>query len=149
MIVDHLQAAERYFALHPGFRPALEYLRRLGEPLKLGKHPLDGDRLLAIVSQDQGRGREQSLLESHRRYIDIQYVLRGVESIGWLPTAACTRVSTPYAPDKDIGFFYDRPPTWIELPAGYFAILFPDDAHAPLAGSGPIAKVVLKIAVEW
>jgi biofilm protein TabA len=149
MIVDHLQAAERYFSLHPGFRRGFEFLRGLSADPAVGKHIIDGDRLYATIARDQGRGREKSLLESHRRYIDIQFVIDNADLIGWLPTARCERVSGAYAAEKDIGFFYDRPQTWLDLPAGYFAIFFPQDAHAPLAASGPIYKAVVKVAVEW
>ena len=49
---------------------------------------------------------------------------------------------------KDVGFFGDRPESWLSLPAGHFAIFFPDDAHAPLAGRGTLKKAIMKIAVE-
>ena len=149
MIVDHLSAAERYFSVHPGFRTAFEFLRRLGPDVPVGRHVLDGERLFVLVSRDQGRGREKSLLESHRRYIDIQYVVEHTELIGWLPTSRCERIATPYAVDKDIGFFYERPQTWLEVPAGYFAVFFPADSHAPLATTGPVVKAVAKVAVDW
>jgi beta-galactosidase beta subunit len=34
------------------------------------------------------------------------------------------------------------------VPAGHFAIFFPEDAHAPLAGEGHLVKAVVKVAVE-
>jgi YhcH/YjgK/YiaL family protein len=149
MIVDDLRAAERYFSLHPGFRAAFEFLRTLEPGTVPGRQEIQGERLFAIIARDQGRGRENALLEAHRRYLDIQYVLVGPDVIGWLPTGRCERVSSPYAADKDIGFFYDRPATWLEIPAGHFAIFYPDDAHAPLASCGAIHKAVVKVAVDW
>ena len=95
----------------------------------------------------QGRGAEQALLEFHRRYIDIQFVVAGIDLIGWLPTPSCQRVSTPYDEAKDVGFFYDRPATWLSVAAGQFALFFPEDAHAPLAGQGAVHKAVVKVAV--
>ncbi len=150
MIIDHLQRFEHYLCLHPGFRAGIDFLRRPDlKQLPPGRHELDGRRLFAMVALDQGRGREKSLLEFHRKYIDIQYVLGDVDLIGWRPTELCDRLATPYDTEKDIGFFYDRPETWLEVAAGYFAILFPEDAHAPLATMGNIHKVVVKVAVEW
>ena len=150
MIIDHLQRCDRYFPLHPGFRSGVEFLRRLDlKQLPAGRHELDGRRLFAMVALDQGRGREKSLLEFHRKYIDIQYLVAGVDLIGWRPTDLCDRIATPYDAEKDIGFFFDRPETWVEVPVGYFAILFPDDAHAPLATAGSLHKVVVKVAVDW
>jgi len=150
MIIDQLQRVERYFSVHPGICAGVEFLGRPDlKQLAAGRHELDGRRLFAIVALDQGRGREKSLLEFHRKYIDIQYLAVGVDVIGWRPTELCDRIATPYDADKDIGFFYDRPETWAEVSAGYFAILFPEDAHASLATTGNMHKVVVKVAVDW
>jgi biofilm protein TabA len=149
MIVDHLRAAERYFSLHPGFRRGFEFLRGLSPDPTVGRHAIDGERLYAMIARDQGRGREKSLLEFHRRYIDIQFVLDNADVIGWQPTARCERISTPYSADKDVGLYFDRPPTWLDIPAGYFALFFPEDAHAPMAGAGMVSKAIVKVAVDW
>jgi len=150
MIIDRLDRAQRYVSVHPGLGPGIEFLRRLNvEHLAAGRHEVDGRRLFAMVAQDQGRGREKSLLEFHRKYIDIQYLVAGADLIGWRPTDLCDRIATPYDAEKDIGFFYDRPQTWVEVPTGHLAILFPEDAHAPLATMDSVHKVVVKVAVEW
>src|SRR5207248_8295490 len=141
-----LVRASRYEPLHALFGRALDFLRRPDlAALPDGKHTILDDRLFALIARGQGRGREQSPLESHRRYIDIQYVVAGSDQIGWLPTPACQRVSSPYDAAKDIGFFFDRPATWLALSAGQFAVFFPEDAHAPLAGEGPAHKAVVKV----
>ena len=148
MIVDQISYADRYSALHKKFPVGFAFLeqRNLAE-LPEGRHHIDGDMVYAIVSRDEGRGKEESPLEAHRRYIDIQFVVDGDETIGWLPKSHCHRVSAPYDNDHDIEFFYDRPDTWLSISNGSFAIFFPDDAHAPLAGSGTVHKVVIKVAV--
>jgi beta-galactosidase beta subunit len=33
------------------------------------------------------------------------------------------------------------------VPTGHFAIFFPEDAHAPMAGEGPMYKLVAKVEV--
>jgi YhcH/YjgK/YiaL family protein len=150
MITDKLQRIERYLSVHPGFRAGAEFLRRPDlRQLPPGRHEIDGRRLFAMVALDQGRGREKSLLEFHRKYIDIQFLVAGADVIGWRPTELCNRIATPYDAEKDVGLFYDRPETWLEVPADYFAILFPDDAHAPLANTGNVHKVVVKVAIDW
>jgi len=149
MIVDYLQNSDRYSLLQAGFADAFAFLRRANlAELPDGRHEIDGDRLFAIVSHIEGRGREKSLLEAHRRYIDIQFVIGGQDSIGWMPTVDCERVASRYDPEKDVEFFFDRPATWLEIPSRAFAIFHPEDAHAPLASSGPIHKVVIKVALD-
>jgi YhcH/YjgK/YiaL family protein len=149
MIVDQLAQAWRYEELHPLFARAFEFLCRPDlVTLADGKEPIVEDRVFAIIARGQGRGREPSRLEFHRRYIDIQYVVAGSDEIGWLPTSNCRRVASPYDAERDVGFFEDSPVTWLTLPAGHFAIFFPEDAHAPLAGQGPVHKAVIKVACE-
>ena len=146
MIVDQLEHAKRYRALHPGFAGGFDFLHRPDlASLPDGRYDIDGDRVFALVARDQGRGRPKSPLESHRRYADIQFIIGGQDCIGWLPTAACERVSQAYDPDTDLGFYYDRPQTWLEMAEGTFAIFFPEDAHAPLATNGLIHKAIVKI----
>jgi YhcH/YjgK/YiaL family protein len=148
MILDDLASAARYYEMHAGFRQAFEFLARADlKSLEPGRHELLGDRLFALVNRDTGRGRSGARLEAHRKYIDIQYLVAGSEEIGWRPTSECMRVVEPYDPARDIAFFADQPSTWIRLPAGKFMIFYPEDAHAPLAASGPNTKAVLKIAV--
>jgi YhcH/YjgK/YiaL family protein len=149
MLIDYLQNADRYLPLHPGFARGLAFLRRADlAQLPDGRHEIDGERVFAIVSRGQGRGREQSLLEAHRRYIDIQFVISGEDCIGWLPISDCQRVSAPYDASEDLELFFDRPPTWLAVSTGAFAVFYPEDAHAPLATRGPIHKAVVKVAVD-
>lgn len=148
MILARLEDSAKYATLQAGLAAGFEFLRRpdLAE-LEDGRHALDGDRLFAIVARGLGRGQSESPLEFHRKYLDIQYVVSGVDLIGWLPTAECRRVRTEYDSATDLGFYLDRPATWCRVPADNFAVFFPEDAHAPLAGSGPVHKVVVKVAV--
>jgi YhcH/YjgK/YiaL family protein len=148
MILDALSAASRYVPLHPGFGRGFEFLTSAAlERLPAGKHEIDGQRLFVLISHDPGRGRQAARLESHRNYIDIQYVVRGVDEMGWKPLAACGRVETPYDPNRDVGFFADQPETWINVAAGQFVIFWPEDAHAPLSGQGDLIKAVVKVAL--
>jgi biofilm protein TabA len=157
MILDKLDAHRRYHLLHPGFARAFEFLTRadwtqLMPPTRANRHssrhPLDGDRMYVSIDHIDGRGREGARLEAHRRYIDIQLTIDGNEEIGWKPIGDCTMTAVAFDEAKDVGFFSDRPDSWLSLPAGHFAIFFPEDAHAPLAGRGTLKKAIVKIAVD-
>lgn len=148
MITDALANAERYFGLHPGFEAAFAFLRRPGiARLVVGRHEVAGARLCASVGRDQGRGRRGARLEAHRRYIDIQFTVEGAERIGWSELASCRAGSQGYDAERDLEFFEGKPARWIDVPPGHFAVFFPEDAHAPLAGRGAVHKVVVKVAV--
>jgi biofilm protein TabA len=148
MILSTLDKSQQYANCYPGLARGFEFLRQPG----LANHPdgkleIDGDRLFAIFAHEEGRGRDGAYLEFHRRYIDIQFVIEGSEVIGWQPLATCQQVKQVYDQDRDLGFFSERPTNWLEVSPGSFAIFFPHDAHAPLASSGPVHKVVIKVAV--
>ncbi len=148
MILDRLENAFRYALLHPAFADAFEWLRQ-ADPATLaaGKHEKDGDRLFFVTFQKEGRGREAVKLETHRKYIDIQYTAAGCDEIGWSPASECRHPVAPFDVEKDAGLFTDTPKSWSVVPAGTLAIYFPEDAHAPMAGRGMIRKIIAKVAL--
>ena len=149
MIFASLTESVRYAVLHPLFPRVFEFIRATDfSALTPGRHSIIGDDLFAIVEQASGRRRETAQLECHRRYIDIQLVLSGVDEMGWKGLADCHTPLSDYSPEKDIRFFSDAPATWIATPPGHFCIFFPEDAHAPLVSDGEIRKVIFKIAVN-
>lgn len=146
MILDTLARADRYSTLHPLFARAFDFLRNTDlDALAPGRHAIAGEQLFALVEDGVGRTRAEAQLECHRRYIDIQLVLAGVDEMGWKPLADCVVPATDYDAARDIGFFNDAPASWVATPPGSFCVFFPDDAHAPLVSAGRIRKVVLKI----
>ena len=149
MILATLSQSPRYAALHPLFPRAFDYIRDTDLfALAPGRYNIVGEDLIAIVEQVPGRAREAAKLECHRRYIDIQLVLEGKDEMGWKPLADCREPASDYSPEKDIQFFRDAPASWIATPPGHFCIFFPEDAHAPLVGTGMVRKVIFKVAVS-
>jgi biofilm protein TabA len=148
MVLDALPQLQRYLDLHPAFRIAAGFIlsRDLGA-LAPDRHEIDGSRVYLSVDLKEGRGRAGTRLESHRRHIDIQVTLAGNEEIGWKPVSACHGRIGAFDEQRDIQFYEDVPASWLAVPPGYFAIFFPHDAHAPLAGTGLLKKAIFKIAV--
>ena len=86
--------------------------------------------------------------ETHEKFFDIQYLVKGKEKIG-----VCTRdgleVKIPYDEDNDITF-YEEPPVSGEvyLQKGNYIILAPEDAHKPRCVADvpmPVIKIVVKV----
>lgn len=147
MILDIIDNAHRYLVMHKGFPKAIEFLLRPElKELAVGKYEIDGDHVYAMVSKDIGLRREDALLETHEKYIDIQLIVAGTDDIGWKPKSLCKQPSGDYDHKSDLQFFKDKPNTWLSIESGQFAIFFPEDAHMPLISSGQIHKVVVKIA---
>ena len=151
MIAATLSQSRRYTALSPRFAAAFEFLQQLPAHQPLGRHELDGDNCYALVQTYATKPLAEAKFESHRKYIDIQFIQTGGEMLLWSPLAALTEIVEPYDATKDIAF-YATPPqvTPINLRAGEFTIFFPEDGHAPgLEYFGPteVRKVVIKISV--
>jgi YhcH/YjgK/YiaL family protein len=107
---------------------------------------IDGDRLFALVMRGAGKPVSEAPLETHRRYIDIQYIVSGVDRMGWKPASEC-RPGRGYDEVRDLEFHDPSPEVWINVSAGRMAIFFPEDAHAPLAHTGvSLQKIVVKVA---
>ena len=146
MILDSLDEAERYVGVHPAFPRAFEFLRTTDlAALAPGRHAIDGDRIYLSIDHVSGRGQTDARLECHRRHIDVQLTIEGDERIGWAPLASCVTPDGLFDAARDVGFFADTPATWLAVPPGRFAVFFPADAHAPLAGTGGVKKAIVKI----
>lgn len=153
MILDTLSNSARYEALHPGLSWAFAFLRTVDGTQALGRHDLDGDRCFALVQRYEGRPIDAALFEAHRRYLDVQFVFSGRETILWAPVDAMREEISAYDADRDIVFWKVVPEhTVLQLSAGQFTIFEPQDAHAPsLAWGAPetVFKIVVKVAMDW
>ena len=144
-----LENAYRYPALNKGFPKAIEFLLRPDlNKLPVEKYEIDGDRVYAMVTKDPGRKKEDALLETHEKYIDIQLVLTGTDDMGWKTKSSCKHPTGQYDEESDIQFFADDPDVWFPVGRGFFVVFFPEDAHMPLISAGQLHKVVVKVAVD-
>ena len=150
MVLDTIENAERSYPLHPGFKPAFEYLKTVDlEAIATGRHEIDGTRLFMVVDRGPGKGKANARFEAHQRYIDIQCTMSGTDLIGWKNIRQCAGEGQGYNPEKDIEFFSSKTEAWVPVPSGSFGIYFPEDVHAPKGSDDHIFKVILKVAVDW
>jgi len=149
MILDSLKNAPIYLHLNSLFNQAFDFIEK-NDPtnMKPGKYILDGDYLTITIAEIDGKKQESAKLEAHKKYIDIQLVLRGQETMGWAALEKCTHEMDPYNPEKDITFYLDKPTTYLTVNPGEFVVFFPEDAHAPAIGNGPIKKAIVKVLVQ-
>jgi YhcH/YjgK/YiaL family protein len=136
-----------------GLERAFEYLATTDlAALPLGRTDIEGDDVYVLISEAETRPPEQVRFEAHRRYIDIQLVVRGQEAIGVAPASTLTTVE-PYDAAKDIEFFAVPPQSsQLELRAGDFAVFAPGDGHRPnlhLDGPHVSRKAVVKVSVAY
>ena len=152
MILDTIDNARLYLGLHAGFAKAFEILKdKTLSQKEDGKYAVDGEKIYYTIQRYTTKPLNEGKLEAHRKYIDIQFLLEGVEILGYAPLKGLT-TAEDYNPQKDIAFFNTpKEITKVILEPGLFCILFPDDAHLPcrqLAGPTEVRKVVIKIQIK-
>jgi len=147
MILDNIENAELYYCINPGFKKAFEFLKQENVRDLEGTVEIDGDRVYAIIVRAEGRGHEGAEIELHKKYIDIQFGIAGINEFGWKPASECVTVTKPFDEADDYGFYGEEPDVWVLVRPGQFAIFFPEDGHTPKGGTGTLHKIVVKVAV--
>jgi YhcH/YjgK/YiaL family protein len=150
MITDRLANGPLYHAVHPNFARAFAYLRSFDPDTADGVYPL-GDGSEARVQRYHTRPVEEREWESHRRYIDIQYLVSGEESMLHADIGAL-HGATAYDDANDVILYADAmgPASSLGVLAGGFVIFYPHDGHRPgiaLRAPAPVVKVVVKVPV--
>ena len=136
-----------------GFEGAFEFLSQKAlADVPVGKHAIDGEQVYALVQKLPSRAPETAQFESHRKYIDVHYLVSGQEITGFAP-AESLKLAVPYDESKDV-MLYVVPSeyTKIEMKPGHFAIYHPGQAHLPnchFQGSHDLHKVVVKVQADY
>ncbi len=149
MIIDQINNAHLYYALHPKFKFAFDYVNGINiQTISTGRHEIDGESMYALVQEYDTKLKEDGKWEAHHRYIDLQYVVKGTEGIGYANIHCLkqgeydtTRDFLPLQGEGDI----------VTLHSGSFVLLFPEDAHMPgmaMGSPATVKKIVLKISQE-
>ena len=147
--IDKLVFYEQYRKNKVLWDSALNFLatRDLANMLP-GKYPIIGERVFATISEAPTKPKDSLKWESHRRYIDIHYIIRGKEFIGLSDTTHAV-VTRPYAPDAQN---YTTNGKYHLAEPGTFFLIFPNDVHKATASVGepaPEKKLVIKIEMAW
>jgi YhcH/YjgK/YiaL family protein len=90
--------------------------------------------------------------ESHRKHLDLQYVIYGKEKIGFADYSNIKKVYSEYNSDRDVEFFdtIDNE-CLIPILQNQYVIFFPGDVHRPgicIDNPSNIRKVVFKILIN-
>ena len=149
MIADKLQNCELYYGSHKNFKAAFDFLKKaVSENLAPGKYELDGKDLYANIMEYDTK--LVSKAEAHKNYIDIQFIVSGVEVMDFCDISKATP-NTEYNAEKDVMFYTDCPKSGTcVIEAGEYAIFFPHDVHKPgmcFGNPAAVKKIVVKVKV--
>ena len=150
MIIDHISNCSLYESLHSNFDKAFNYLKKTNfNLLKNGKYEIDSDKCFAIINSYKTKLIEESFAESHKKYIDIQFMAKGNEKVGIGNIRKCK--NTYFNVSEDL-LKHEGKLDFLTLEENYFAIFFPDDVHMPGIVndySMDVLKIVIKIETAF
>ncbi len=146
MIVCPWKDIARYASVIPGLEEAVKAADALQsyEPATI---PLSGGNKI-LVQQGTTKPAQGQLLEAHRQYLDIQYIVKGGETVGWAPIDTLT-LDGEFNDQKDKGM-YGGHCDFMHIGEGYCYVVFPEDAHMPgshLDAPENYTKLVIKLKV--
>ena len=149
MIKDKLSNSKDYYQLSENIKNGFLWLEQTDlKNLADGKYEIDGDNLYASIQTYETK--IDALYENHQNYIDIQYMIKGIEKIGVTDISNCMS-EIRYNKEKDIEFYkIQTKEEFLELPEDYFVILYPQDAHKPsicIDKQDIVKKVVVKVKI--
>lgn len=151
MIYDRLTNSEQYYVFGEKFEKAFEFLKNTDlEHLEDGSYEIDGREIYANVQTMTTKPVADKKWEVHRKYIDIQYVIKGEEKMGYGILEDFTDVTIPYNDSVDVEFLDGQKYNFVDVYAGDFVIFAPNDVHAPMLACeecSEIKKVIVKIRV--
>ena len=150
MILDNIKNKELYYAINPDIKAGFDFIQKaVAENLLPGTYEIDSKRIYASV-QEYNTKENAGVLEGHRKYIDIQFVITGEENVEYANTSSCKTI-VPYDKEIDAEFFTCKSSkSTFELNEDFFAIFFPEDLHNPglkTDSSSYVQKVVVKIHI--
>jgi YhcH/YjgK/YiaL family protein len=147
MIVDKTDNLNQYSHLGTKFLKAFAFIT---DPeillLDIGKYDIDGEDIFALVTEYKSKNETDGKFEAHKKFIDIQFVAKGTELIGYAPPNQQQIVSI-YNEEKDVILFAGEK-SFIKMDRGMFAVFFPNELHMPgIKASNPedIKKIVVKV----
>ena len=147
---------KRSFAIYYHNNPrhwdqAFKFLKTANlKEIPLGKQELEGEHLFVSVDDYTTKDKSETRYESHKKYIDIQYVIEGEELMG-LTTLDKVEITEPYNEEKDIAFYEFEGGDYIKATPGNFVLFFPEDVHRPVMKANEnsrVRKIVVKVLIE-
>lgn len=143
MVIDKLTHIKDYIAVLPHFEEALACLDQV-KSADSGRYDFSGGFIL--IQEGTTSSVESGDFEAHRKYLDVQILLEGAETIVWADIADLT-VSVPYNEQTDRGGYCGNGCT-IEIRPGMFYVCDPHDAHKCCHHTDtptPFRKAVIKL----
>lgn len=146
MIVCPWKDLGRYAAVIPGLEEAMQAVAEMTDFTPRTVPLSDGNKILVQQSVTKDAATQQ--VEAHCNYLDIQYLVKGEETMGWAPIETLTPVGE-YNAAKDKAM-YTGHVDYMRIAEGYCYVAYPEDGHMPgvhLDTPKEYCKLVVKLKV--
>ena len=152
MIFDKMINAPDYYEAYPDMELVAQFVDKFNnEKLEDGTYEIDGKRVFAMIqSYKSNQKTPEMMFEAHKDYIDVQYIVQGIEKIRWASLDKVDLVEEHYSKGKDIAFYEGDAQFDFTLTKGTFLFLAPNDAHLPGLSADKdvfVRKIVFKLHV--
>ena len=150
MIADTIENALMYYNLGENFQKDFEFLKNTDlKNLANGKYEIDGDNIFVSVQDYHTKPESEGKFEAHKKYADIQFIIKGEEKIGCTNIQNCA--PTTFYDDKNYIVFLEGKGDFITAQENTFLIFMPQDAHMPciaINDSVYVKKAVVKVKIS-
>ncbi|MDE6658866.1 MAG: YhcH/YjgK/YiaL family protein [Eubacterium sp.] len=152
MIFDKIENISDYFEDLPLLEKVADFVKDFNENGKAdGTYKIDGDKVFAMVQSYRTKPQTPEMMfEAHKKYIDVQYIVSGMERIRWARLNSVDLVEEKYSKGQDVAFYEGTPLFDFTLTKGTFLLLYPEDAHLPGLSADKdvnVRKIVFKVMV--
>lgn len=149
MIIDKIENAELYYGLGERLKKAFEFLKNNDlSNYENGKYEIEEDDIFVSVQDYQTKPISEGKFEAHKKYIDIQFIIKGEEKLGF-GNIHNFKPESFYDEKNDI-VFLNGEGDFVTALENYFLIFTPQDAHMPcIAIENPayVKKAVVKVKI--
>lgn len=149
MIMDLIENAEYYYGISAEIKSALDFLKETDvENVPVGRYDILEDKVFALVQEYKPGDISEYELESHKKYIDVQFIVRGKESIAY-SNIKSLHISKKYDEESDYQLL-KGPSNILTAKENSFFIFMPEDAHKPgirLEDCLNVKKIVVKVLI--
>ena len=148
MIKDSINNAKTYYNISENLKTGFEWIKNNDlKNMADGRYEIS-DGIYANVQSYLTK--DDAPYEAHRKYIDIQYMIKGEELSGITDYSNCS-VTEEYNKENDIEFLKNNEKEeFYKLKENEFFVFFPQDSHKPALKTGKnekVKKVIVKVGI--
>ena len=151
MILDNINNFLKYARSSESSLLAYDFIMNFKKKeLPVGRYELDGDRCYALVQEYETAPESEKDFESHRCYIDLQYIIEGCEEMYWQQTNSLEE-KIPYNEETDAAFYSGSVSCRFQVRADEFVVFYPQDGHKPgccVQFPEKVRKIVIKMLID-